>query len=160
MRPQPKTVGTFLLFASVLVFADSSFAQSKRSETESRPPETSQIAPAGNYHFHAHLGRYCCTADGFSGDLRDADNGSDITAPYGVVVAHGDASWQPSRFMRFSKALATGEREQAQQNAPTPTPSLGDVARDQRESKTSDEKPEVVIKQDAKGKPVIVTKQP
>jgi hypothetical protein len=62
--------------------------------------------------------------------------------------------------LRFSKALATGEREQAQQQAPAPPPSLGDVVREQRESKTSEEKPDVVIKQDAKGKAVIVTKQP
>jgi|GEM_PF-6321650 len=160
MRTQLKTIGAFSLFTSVLALAGSSFAQSKGPVVESRPAETSQSASAGNYHFHAHLGRYCCTTGGFSGDLRDADNDSDITAPYGVVIAHGDADWQPSRFMRFSKALATGEREQAQQQTPEPTPSLGDVAREERESKTSDEKPGAVIKQDAKGKPVVVTKQP
>jgi hypothetical protein len=160
MRTKLKFIRNFSLFGSVLVLAGSSFAQSKGPVMESRPPETSQVAPAGNYHFHAHLGRYCCTADGFSGDLRDADNDSGITAPYGVVVAHGDASWQPSRFMRFSKALATGRREEAQQQAPAPAPSLADVAREQRESKTSDEKPDAVIKQDAKGKAVVVTKQP
>ncbi len=160
MRTQRKTIGAFSLFASIMALAGSSFAQSKGPLVELRPPETSQVAPAGNYHFHAHLGRYCCTAEGFSGELRDAGTDSDRRAPYGVVIAHGDASWQPSRYVRFSKALATGEREQAPQQTPAPVPSLGEVAREQRESKTSDEKPDVVIKQDAKGKPVVVTKQP
>ncbi|HXN19098.1 MAG TPA: hypothetical protein VN875_12245 [Candidatus Binatus sp.] len=160
MRTQLKTMGTFSLLASIMALAGSSFAQSKGPVVESRLPETSQVAPAGNYHFQAHLGRYGRTADGFSGDLSDVGADSEITAPYGVVIAHGDASWQPSRYVRFSKALATGEREQARQQTPAPMPSLGDVDRERRESKTSDEKPDVVIKQDAKGKPVVVTKQP
>jgi len=46
------------------------------------------------------------------------------------------------------------------QQTPAPAPSLGDVAREQRDSKNSDEKADIRIKQDANGRPVVVTKQP
>jgi hypothetical protein len=160
MRAELNAFRACCLSAVVLVFAGASFAQSKSPVVESRPPAMSQGAPARNYHFHVHLGTSCCFSDGIATDAGNASNASesDITAPYGVVVAHGDANWQPSRFMRFSKAVATAERALQQPSAPAP--SLGDVAREQRDSKTSDEKADIRIKQDADGKPVVVTKQP
>jgi hypothetical protein len=157
----PTELNTFracCLLASVLVFAGASVAQSKGPLIESRPPAMSQVAPAGNYHFHVHLGTYCCSSEGISSNANNASDESDITAPYGIIYAQGDANWQPSKFLRFSKAVAIGER--ALQQSPAPAPSLGDLAREQRDSKTSEEKADVVIKQDAKGTPVVVTKQP
>jgi hypothetical protein len=62
----------------------------------------------------------------------------------------------PSTYMSYAKALALGQQEEAQEEAPAP--SLGDVARDEQESKPADQKPKVVIKQDAQGNPVIVHK--
>jgi hypothetical protein len=163
MRVELNTFRACCLLAFVLVFAGASFAQGKGPLVESRPPAMSQVAPSGNYHFHVHLGTACCVSDGIAGDAGNGSNvsnssESDITAPYGIIYAQGDANWQPSRFVRFSKAVATGER--ALQQAPAPTPSLGDVAREQRDSQTSDEKADIRIKQDANGKPVVVTKQP
>lgn len=146
------------LLASVLVLAGASFAQSKGPLVASRPPAMSQVAPAGNYHFHAHLGISCCASDGIARDAGNASNESDITAPYEIIYAHGDANWQPSKFVSFSKAVATGER--ALQQTPAPAPSLGDLAREQRDLKSSDQNAEVRIKQDATGKPVVVTRQP
>ena len=163
MRAELNAFRACCLLTSVLVFAGASFAQSKGPVVESRPPAMSQAVPTGNYHFHVHLGAACCVSDGIASDAGNLSNvsnssESDVTAPYGVVVAQGDANWQPSRFVRFSKAVATGER--ALQQTPAPAPSLGDVAREQRDSKTSDEKADIRIKQDANGKPVVVTKQP
>jgi hypothetical protein len=158
MRAELNTVRACCLLAWVLMFAGASFAQSKGPLVESRPPVMSQVAPAGNYHFHVHLGISCCASDGIGSDAGNASNQSDITAPYGIIYAQGDANWQPSKFVRFSKAVATGER--ALQQTPAPAPSLGDLAREQRDSKSSDENAEVRIKQDAAGKPVVVTRQP
>ena len=158
MRAELSTFRACCLWASVLVFAGASFAQSKGPLTESRPPAKSQVAPAGNYHFHVHLGTSCCASEGIASAAGTASNESDITAPYGIIYAQGDANWQPSKFLRFSKAVATGER--ALQQTPAPAPSLGDVAREERDSKTPDEKADIRIKQDARGNPVVVTKQP
>jgi hypothetical protein len=160
MRAELNAFRACCLLTSVLVFAGASFAQSKSPVVESRPPAMSQVAPAGNYHFHVHLGTTCCVSDGIASDAGNASDASesDITAPYGIIYAQGDANWQPSRFVRFSKAVATGVRALQQPSAPAP--SLGDVAREQSDSKTSDEKPDIRIKQDANGKPVVVTKQP
>ncbi|ERR1700730_12118292 len=155
MRAELTAFRTCSVLASVLVFAGASFAQGKGPLVESRPPAMSQVAPAGNYHFHVHLGTYCCSSESVPSD---AGNERDITAPYGVTVAHGQADWQPSRFMPFSKALAKGERVLKQ--IPTPAPSLGDLAREQRDLKRSDQTADVQIKQDATGKAVVVTKRP
>ena len=73
-----------------------------------------------------------------------------------VAVGQQAPAQNEAGYMRFSKALALGQQEQAPNEAP---PSFGDVAREQRDSKP-DEKPAVVIKQDATGKAVVVTKQP
>ena len=158
MRAELNAFRACCSLASALVFAGANFAQSKGPLIESRPPAVSQVAPAGNYHFHVHLGAYCCSTEGISSNANNASDESDITAPNGIIYAQGDANWQPSKFVRFSKAVATGER--TLQQTPAPAPSLGDVAREQRESKTFDEKADVRIKQDANGKPVVVTKQP
>jgi hypothetical protein len=158
MRAELNTFRACCLLASVLVFAGATFAQSKSPLIESRPPAMNQVAPAGNYHFHVHLGTYCCSTKGISSNANNASDENDITAPYGIIYAQGDANWQPSKFLHFSKAVATGQR--TLQQTPAPAPSLGDVAREQRDSKTSNEKADVVIRQDAKGKPVVVEKQP
>jgi hypothetical protein len=77
-------------------------------------------------------------------DLKPAINPTDYQRP-------------PSTFMNFSQALALGKQQAAQKQAPTP--SLGEVAQDERASKPADEKATVVIKQDAQGNAIIVHKQ-
>ena len=77
-------------------------------------------------------------------DLKPAINPTDHQRP-------------PSTFMNFSQALALGKQQAAQKQAPTP--SLGEVAQDERASKPADEKATVVIKQDAQGNAIIVHKQ-
>jgi hypothetical protein len=66
----------------------------------------------------------------------------------------------PSTFMNYADALAVGEQADQQKQEPPPTPSLGEVAQEQRDAKPADEKAEVLIKQNADGTPVIVQKKP
>lgn len=63
-----------------------------------------------------------------------------------------------STFMNFAQALALGEQESVQEQAPPLN--LGQAAQDERESKAADEQAAVVIKQDAKGHPVVVHRPP
>jgi hypothetical protein len=62
--------------------------------------------------------------------------------------------------MDYSQALALGEQADAEAPATQAPASLGEAARDATESKPAGEKAKVVIKQDAKGVPVIVEKKP
>jgi hypothetical protein len=64
-----------------------------------------------------------------------------------------------STFMDYSQALALGEQEEAQAKEAAQTPSLGEVVDDLRESKSTEEKAKVVIKQDADCMPVIIQKK-
>jgi hypothetical protein len=89
-------------------------------------------------------------ANGNSGQLKWAD--------LKPAVNPADYKQPSSTYMKFSQALALGEQESAQEQAPPPT--LGEVAQDAREAKSTDEKATVVIKQDAKGNAIIVHKQP
>jgi hypothetical protein len=89
-------------------------------------------------------------ANGNSGPVKWAD--------LKPAVNPADYKQPSSTFMNFSQALALGEQESAQEQAPPPT--LGEVAQDEREAKSTDEKASVVIKQDAKGNAIIVHKEP
>jgi hypothetical protein len=91
-------------------------------------------------------------ADGKSGpvkwsDLKPALDPADYRRP-------------PTTFMDYPQALALGEQEEAHLQDQNQTPSLGQLAQDQRESKPAEEKAKVVIKQNADGSPVIVQRKP
>ncbi|MGB0034822.1 MAG: hypothetical protein WBP79_05035 [Candidatus Acidiferrales bacterium] len=65
----------------------------------------------------------------------------------------------PTTFMDYPQALALGAQAEAHAQDRNQTPSLGEVARNQSESKPAGEKAKVVIKQDASGNPEIVHKK-
>lgn len=75
------------------------------------------------------------------------------------AINPADYRRQPSTFLDYPQALALGEAEEAAAQNPDPAASLGEVAREQRESKPAGEKAKVKIKQTADGTPVIVQKQ-
>ena len=75
------------------------------------------------------------------------------------AINPADYRRQPSTFLDYPQALALGEAEEAAAKNPDPAGSLGEVAREQRESKPAGEKAKVKIKQTADGTPVIVQKQ-
>jgi hypothetical protein len=91
-------------------------------------------------------------ADGKSGPVKWADLKSTLDP--------ADYRRPPSTFMDYSRALALGEQEEAQEQNPKQEPSLGPAAEDQREAKPAEERAKVVIKQNADGSPVIVQKKP
>jgi len=91
-------------------------------------------------------------ADGNSGPVKWAD--------LKPALDPADYRRPPSTFMDYQQALALGEDAEAHPKDPDQMPSLGDVARDERESKPANEKATVVIKQNADGSPVIVQKKP
>ena len=62
--------------------------------------------------------------------------------------------------MDYSRAPALGEQADARPQGTQQPVSLGDAAREVNESKPAGEQAKVVIKQDAKGHPVIVEKKP
>jgi hypothetical protein len=64
-----------------------------------------------------------------------------------------------STYMNFAQALALGKQELAEQKAAAQPPPLGDVAREEAESKPDREIATVKIKQDAYGNPIIVEKK-
>lgn len=91
---------------------------------------------------------------GWGGDVFGGLHHPEEHAPFGVVMAHGDADFQPSQYMDYDKAVALGKKILEEEAAPKP--SLGDIARSLRASRhvtQTQVKPELLAtKQDNHGK--------
>jgi hypothetical protein len=90
--------------------------------------------------------------------LAQHPNGSNHSAATNAATPAQQPS-PDSTYMDFSQALALGKQEIAEQEAAAQPPPLGDVAREEAESKPAGEKATVKIKQDAYGNPIIIQKK-
>jgi hypothetical protein len=87
--------------------------------------------------------------------------GATANSEYVIGYAHGDANFVPSVYMDYDKALALGRRileEQSKPQPQAPPPSLGDVARALRQTKSdspASASPSVSALQDNRGQLLI-----
>jgi hypothetical protein len=177
-----------IMLAAILLFAGVSRAQ--YAEQRPAPP------PSARPEAHSGGGRHF---EGYDNDgpfltvpleISASPSGTSGAPPSGsaYTYGHGDASWQPSRFVAPRNTSGSqGNQSSTSQQRPAnvsdqirqlfqqknfsgssasgagtqvlhPQISLGDVARQVRSERAAAEKPRAVIKQDGNGKAVLVEK--